>query len=140
MRKPACFLLLFVCGCSALSPSEKAPVTTSSSRARELIVGRWEGNTGGVEFTPSGTAIMPGPHPSMATYRFVDDTSIDMIYPTMTLHLVQVNVTPTDLSFQIVGRDKANYHRVQQWSPKILLGPKVTPTGKGRPGHSAKTP
>jgi hypothetical protein len=57
------------------------------------------------------------------------------------LRLMQVAVTRTDLSFMVMGRGKATYHRVKEYSARIQHGGKLPPTRKGRPApSSAKAP
>jgi hypothetical protein len=77
----------------------------------------------------------------VGNYRFLDNTSIEITAPGEALRLMQVSVTKTELSFMVVGRGKATYHRVREYSAKVLQGGRVLPTRKGRPGSAtARTP
>jgi hypothetical protein len=137
MRKLSCLLLLGLCGCSELGQKATAPASVND-KAPELIVGRWEGKTGGVEFTAAGSVIIPGRHPEVGTYRFLDHNTIEMTTPGKVLRLLNVQVTPSDLSFMVMGdRERATYHRVKEYSAKVLRGGRVPPAKKGQPGASS---
>jgi hypothetical protein len=140
MRKLLCLLLLGLCGCSEWGPKATAPATVAD-KAQDLIVGRWEGDTGGVEFTAAGSVIIPGPRPELGSYRFLDNTTIEMMTPGKLLRLTNVQVNSGSLSFMVMGRGKATYHRVKEYSAKVLHGGRVPPTRKGQPAPSgAKAP
>jgi hypothetical protein len=121
-----------------MNENQKETATApDAERAQDLIVGRWEGNDGAVEFTSSGTVVIPGPRPKVANYRFLDNTMIEVTSPGEVLRLMQVAVTRTDLSFMVMGRGKATYHRVKEYSARIQHGGKLPPTRKGRPVPSS---
>jgi hypothetical protein len=140
MRKLSCLLLLSLCSCSELGQKATAPATVTD-KAQDLIVGRWEGDTGGVEFTTAGSVIIPGRHSEVGTYRFLDHTTIEMTMPGKVLRLLNVQVTHGDLSFLVMGdRERATYHRVKEYSTKVLRGGRVPPTKKVQPGPSSAKP
>jgi hypothetical protein len=140
MRKLAFVVLLGLCGCSELGQKATAPATVPD-KAQDLIVGRWEGDTGGVEFTAAGSVIIPGPRPELGDYRFLDNSTIEMVTSGERLRLTSVQVTNGTLSFMVMGRGKASYHRVKEYSAKVLHGGRAPMTTKSRPApSSAKAP
>jgi hypothetical protein len=89
-----------------------------ASRPQDLIIGRWESDNAGIEFTPSGSILQLG-QKVVVQYRFLDDRTIEAKSGEQHLQLTGVSVSRDDLSLTMNGKFE-KFKRVKDFSARLL--------------------
>ena len=102
---------LSVLGCSSNSTQELP------SKPQDLIVGRWEADDVGLEFTSSGTILSVG-HKETLPYQFVDDRTIEVVDRGHRMQITDVTVSKDEFVGTSNGKTK-KFKRVKEFSAQL---------------------